>query len=92
MNEQHEALYDAITGIDAEYIEESTRPPRQTRNRILRFAAAAAVLALLLSHERQACKKWRQYEHQGFTHHLRVFSYQPLRSKSQSLNSGSIMI
>ena len=51
-----------------------------------------AVLTLLLSHERQACKKCRQYEHQGFTHHLRIFSYQPLRSKSQSLNSGSIMI
>lgn len=49
MNKQHEALYDAITGIDAEYIEESTRPPRRTQNRILRFTAAAAVLALLLT-------------------------------------------
>lgn len=49
MNEQHEALYDAITGIDAEYIEESTQPPRRTRNRILQFAAAAAILALLLT-------------------------------------------
>lgn len=49
MNKQHEALYDAITGIDAEYIEESTKPPRRTRNRILQFAAAAAVLALLLT-------------------------------------------
>lgn len=49
MNEQHRALYDAISGINPEYIEESIRPPRQIRTRILRFAAAAAVLALLLT-------------------------------------------
>lgn len=48
MNEQHHALYDAITGIDPEYIEESTKPHRK-RSILLRFTAAAAILALLLT-------------------------------------------
>lgn len=48
MNDKHRALYDAISGIDPEFIEETMKPQRK-QHYLLRFAAAAAVLALLLT-------------------------------------------
>lgn len=49
MNDQKRAIFDALNGIDPALIEEAAQNRTAPRTRLLRFAAAAAVLAVLLT-------------------------------------------
>ena len=49
MNEKQNALYDAVSGIDAALVQEATAPrPAQVKRTLWRVAAAAAVVAILI--------------------------------------------
>ena len=49
MNEKQKALYDAVSGIDAALVQEATASrPAQVKRTVLRFAAAAAMVAILI--------------------------------------------